>query len=280
LDAGQGQSKFASVFISAGGTRCARLSNQVLTGRRPDSSHAIIKELNFGFNISNPANLAKLGGQYRKSHGMGPMDRTFRAGWLAVIGAAILMLATAPVQAIELINPFSIIKSAVEAAVEDRSSEDIAKDLAIKATFTKDVISEMGADVISIKADVYEQDVMLTGVVEDPKQKAQAEKLTRKIEDMKKIYNEVRVIKPVKKEKGVVENFVDDTVIESKINALLLDGKGVNVTNFRWRSVGGHVYLFGRALGRAEKAKATKIVKEIKNVQSVKNLAKIKPKKK
>ena len=208
------------------------------------------------------------------------MDRAFRKRWLAIIGAAVLILAATPVQAIEFINPLSIIKSAVEATVEDRSSEDIAKDLAIKATFTKDVISEMGTDVISIKADVYEQDVMLTGVVEDPKQKSQAEKLTAKIEDVKKIYNEIRVIKPVKKEKGVVENFVDDTVIESKINALLLDGKGVNVTNFRWRSIGGHVYLFGRALSRAEKAKATKIIKEIKNVQSVKNLAKTKPKKK
>ena len=206
------------------------------------------------------------------------MDRGFRIGRLALTGAAVLLLAAAPARAIELINPFSIIKSAVEAAVEDRASEDIAKDLAIKATFTKDVISEMGTDVISIKADVYEQDVMLTGVVEDAKQKIQAAKLTRKIEDVKKIYNEIRVIKPVDKEKGVVENFVDDTVIETKINALLLGGRGVNVTNFRWRSIGGHVYLFGRALSRAEKVKATKIVKDIKNVQSVKYLAKIRPK--
>ena len=71
---------------------------------------------------------------------------------------------------------------------------------------------------------------------------------------------------------------VDDTVIESKINALLLDGSGVNVTNFRWRSVGGHVFLFGRALSTAEHAKATKIVQGIKNVVRVKNLAKIRPK--
>jgi hyperosmotically inducible protein len=178
-----------------------------------------------------------------------------------MIGAAVLLLAAPGAR-----------------AVEDRTSEDIAKDLAIKATFTKDVISKMGTDVISISADVYEQDVMLTGVVEDAKQKIQAQKLTAKIEGVKKIYNEIRVIKPVKTEKGAVENFVDDTVIETKINALLLDGKGVNVTDFHWRSVGGHVYLFGRALSGAEKTKATRIVKDIKNVQSVKNLAKIKPK--
>ena len=95
---------------------------------------------------------------------------------------------------------------------------------------------------------------------------------------IKKVYNEIRVVKPVEKKKGAVENFVDDTVIESKINALLLDGRGVNVTNFRWRSVGGHVYLFGRALSRAEHKKATQIVKAIKNVVRVKNLPKVRPK--
>ncbi len=74
------------------------------------------------------------------------------------------------------------------------------------------------------------------------------------------------------------ENCVADTVIESKINALLLDANGVNVTNFRWRSVGGKVFLFGRALSQAEKDKATRVVKDIKNVTAVKNLAKVKPK--
>jgi len=171
-----------------------------------------------------------------------------------------------------------MIKGAVEAAVEDRSSEDIAADLAIKTEITAKVVEKMGTDVVSISADVYEQDVMLTGSVETGEQKSQAEKLTRGVENVKNIYNEILVIKSIDKEKGAVENFVDDTVIESKINALLLDAKGVNVTNFRWRSVGGKVFLFGRSLSGKEKEKATIVVKGIKNVVSVKNLSKIKPK--
>ncbi|MDP6884155.1 MAG: BON domain-containing protein, partial [Rhodospirillales bacterium] len=98
-------------------------------------------------------------------------------------------------------------------------------------------------------------------------------------EDVKKVYNEIIVIKAVDKEKGVVENFVDDSVIETKINALLLDGTDVNVTNFRWRAVGGRVFLFGRALSKAENDKAVKIVKGIEGVQSDTNRAKIRPKK-
>ncbi len=194
-----------------------------------------------------------------------------------VIFAAILASPWVPAQAIEL-NPFSAIKSAVEAAVEDRSGDDIGKDLEIKASITADVIDKMGTDVISISVDVYEQDVMLTGVVENAKQKTEAEMLSRAVEGVKKLYNDILVIKAIDKEKGAVEGFVDDTVIESKINALLLDAGGVNVTNFRWRSVGGRVYLFGRALSKPELKKAISIVKDIKGVTRVTSHVKVRPK--
>lgn len=184
--------------------------------------------------------------------------------------------ATSPAWALDL-NPLSIVKDAIEAAVEDRSAEDIAKDAEIKTKLTVQVVDEMGTDVISIHVDVYEQDVMLTGVVETGAQRTQAENLTRGVEDVKKVYNQMMVKSALEEEQGAVEGFIDDTVIETKINALLLDAKGVNVTNFRYRSVGGHVFLFGRALSAAEKSKATEIVRDIENVRSVKNLAKVRP---
>ena len=196
---------------------------------------------------------------------------------LAAFAAVAALAPLTPAAALDL-NPLSAIKGAVEAAVEDRSAGDIATDAKIKTKIVAGVIDKMGTDVISINADVYEQDVMLTGIVEKAAQKAEAEKLTRAVEGVKKVYNEIMVKKPVEKEKGAVEGFVDDTVIETKINGLLLDAKGVNVTNFRWRSIEGHVFLFGRALSNDEKTKATKVVQEIKGVASVKNLAKVKPK--
>lgn len=191
--------------------------------------------------------------------------------------AAVLALPGGAARAIE-INPFSAIKGAIEAAVEDRSSADIAKDLEIKAKITADVIGKLGKEVISINADVYEQEVMLTGAVEKAEVKAKAEELTRAVKDVKKIYNEMLVISAVDAKKGAVEGFVDDTVIEGKINALLLDAKGVNVTNFRWRSVGGRVFLFGRALSQDELAKAVGVVKGVKGVAAVTSRVKIRPK--
>lgn len=181
-------------------------------------------------------------------------------------------------QALDL-NPLSAIKSAVEAAVEDRSSEDIAKDLELKAKITSKIVDELGTDVLSLSTDVYEQDVMLTGAVENSALKAKAGSLAKTVEGVKKLFNEVIVIKGIDQDKGAAENFIDDSVIEGKINALLLDAKGVNVTNFRWRAVGGNVFLFGRAFSKAESDKAVAVVKDIKNVVSVKSRVKVVAKK-
>lgn len=196
---------------------------------------------------------------------------------LAVLGLAAAL--ARPAAAFDVPNPIGAITSAVEAVAEDRSSEDIAKDLKIKAAITANVIDKMGTDVVSISSDVYEQDVMLTGTVESAAQKAQAGKLTAAIEGVKKVYNEIIVVPPkTEKKKGTVENFVDDTVIEKKINALLLEARGVNVTNFRWRAVGGHVFLFGRALSKPELKKAIAIVRDIKDVTAVTSRVKVRPK--
>ena len=201
-----------------------------------------------------------------------------RGKFLTVALTAICALVFSPaVQALNL-NPLSAIKSAVEAAVEDRSSEDIAKDLEIKARITVEVIDKLGTDVISISADVYEQIVMLTGAVDRVELKVKAGALARMVEGVKKVHNEMLVIKHLDKKKGAAESFVDDTVIESKINALLLDGSGVNVTNLRWRSVQGHVFLLGRALSADERTKAIGIVKEIKNVVTVTSRIFVRPK--
>ena len=117
-----------------------------------------------------------------------------------------MLIAIPPAAAIDF-NPLSAIKGAIEAAAEDRNFGDIAKDLEIKAKITADVIDKMGSDVVSINADFYEQDVMLTGSVETAKQKSVAGAVAKATDDVKKIYNEIIVIKAVENEKGVVEKF-------------------------------------------------------------------------
>lgn len=193
---------------------------------------------------------------------------------LVLLGA---ILAAPSAQAIDL-NPFSAIKGAVEHAVEDRSSDDAAADVKIKASIAAKVIDEMTSDVVSITADVYEQRVMLTGIVETPEQKTKAGELVKTVERVKELYNELRVVSKVDREKGAVEGFVDDTVIETKIDALLLDASGINSRNFRWRSVHGHVYLLGRALSAPELAKAEQVIKGVDGIRSLTTHVEIRPK--
>lgn len=189
----------------------------------------------------------------------------------------IAAFAATSAQALDL-NPLSLIKGAVEAAVEDRSGEDIAKDAELKTKITAKIVDKMGSEILSLNTDVYEQDVMLTGAVENKRLKAMAGSFAKSIDGVKTVHNEVLVIKGIDQDKGAAENFIDDSVIEGKVNALLLDGKGVNVTNFRWRAVSGNVFLFGRALSKKELDKAIGIVKDIKNVKSVKSVVKVVPK--
>jgi len=102
------------------------------------------------------------------------------------------VLTSVPANALTL-NPFSIIKGIVEAAVEDRGSSNITKDLKINAKTPANVIDKLGSEVISISADVYEQDVELTSAVENPEIKAKAGLPAASVADLKKVYNEILV---------------------------------------------------------------------------------------
>ncbi|MBO6950212.1 MAG: BON domain-containing protein [Rhodospirillales bacterium] len=196
---------------------------------------------------------------------------------LSALAIVFSLFAAAPAFALDL-NPLSAIKGAVEHAVEDRSSADAATDVKIKASIAAKVIDKMSSDVIAITSDVYEQRVMLTGIVETAEQKEKAGELVKTVERVKWLYNELRVVTKVDREKGAVEGFVDDTVIETKIDAQLLDASGVNSRNYRWRSVHGHVFVLGRALSAPELEKAKQVIKGIEGIQSLTTHVQIRPK--
>ncbi len=177
-------------------------------------------------------------------------------------------------------NPLSGIVGAIEAAAEDRSSTDIATDAKIKTVIVAQLADKLGREGALLGVDVYEQDVMLTGTVPLAEIKSLAGKIAAAASGVKKIYNEVLLesaIAAADKDKSTA-NIVDDTVIEGKIRVQFTEAKGINVTNFRWRSVKGRVFLFGRALNKGENDKATEIAKGVSGVVSVVNRAKIKPK--
>ncbi|MBI2236135.1 MAG: BON domain-containing protein [Magnetospirillum sp.] len=193
----------------------------------------------------------------------------------AVITVAMALAAAVPAQA--QFNPLSMVTSAVEAAAEDRSTSDIAADTRMKGAIVAAVADKMGKAAASITTDVYEADVLLTGTVKSAAEKDQAAKLAKAVEGVKKVVNELFV--PPASDKSAAKEFADDTVIEKKIAAKLASEKGVSHTNWRWHAVGGRVFLFGRALSKAESAKVEALAKGTDGVTAVVNHVKVKPKK-
>lgn len=175
------------------------------------------------------------------------------------------------------INPVSVVRGVVEHAVEERTTDDAKKDLAIKAKIAAEITDQMGTDVISIAIDVYEQRVMLTGIVETDSQKKTAGNIAQAAENVATVYNDLSVVPALEREKGTVEGFVDDTVIETKIDALLIDASGVNSRNYRWRSVHGRVFLLGRALSASEREKVLDTIRGIEGVLSLTRHIEIRP---
>lgn len=178
--------------------------------------------------------------------------------------------------AVAQFNPLSALSSVVEAAAEDRSTGDIATDARIKTAIAAAIADKMGKAAVSISSDVYEQDVLLTGTVKSAAEKDQAGKLAKAVEGVKKIHNELFV--PAASDKGAAKEFADDTVIEKKVQGKLMAEKGISHTNWRWRVVGGKVFLFGRALSKAEYAKVEALAKGTEGVSAVVNRAKVKAK--
>ena len=207
---------------------------------------------------------------------------TPRKSLTSVAAAIALVLVGGADPARAQFNPLSGIISGIEAAAEDRSSSDIGTDLKLKTAIVTALSDKLGKEGALIGVDVYEQDVMLTGSVSAAALKTQAADVAKAEKGVKKIYNELLLDADLakKSKKGGAENFVDDTVIEKKIGVQFAAEKGLNHTNFRWRAVKGHVFLFGRALSAAENAQATKVARGIDNVVAVVNRAKVVAKKK
>lgn len=194
------------------------------------------------------------------------------------LSAAILasLSVAAPARA-QLFNPLSVVTSAVEAAAEDRSASDIATDAKLKAKIVADLTDALGKDAISVTTDVYEQDVLLVGTLKSSAIKDKAASIARKTAGVRKVVDEMTVAKGGGK--GAAEGLVDDTVVEKKLAAKIMAEKGVSHTNWRWHSVDGTVYLFGRSLSKAESAKVESLAKSTDNVVRVVDRAKVKPKK-
>jgi osmotically-inducible protein OsmY len=127
----------------------------------------------------------------------------------------------------------------------DRSLYNVLDDLSIKNTINNALLDE--ALLLDVNTDVYQGMVMLTGSVKDAATRKKAEDLTRKVDGVRELYNEIKVT-----DKIWLKSLPKDTWIENTLAARMMLAPGVRAVNYQLRVANGVVYLLGIAKSRTE----------------------------
>jgi osmotically-inducible protein OsmY len=164
-------------------------------------------------------------------------------------------------------SPTGLIDAATMPA-EDRSFSDSATDSEIKLAIDKGLLENSGQLYADVNTVVYEGRVLLTGKVATQDARQAAENIARNTQNVKKVIDELVVTTD--------RNFgagVNDVANEVKIKAQLVATKDIKSINFRWRSVGGTVYLIGAAQSAQELQNVIEVIRNVGGVNKVVNYA-------
>ena len=146
----------------------------------------------------------------------------------------------------------SLVQTAVSNAINvgrtipaDRSLFNVLDDLSIKNTINSALFDE--ALLLDINTDVYQGMVMLTGSVRDAATRQKAEDLTRKVDGVRELFNEIKVT-----DKSWLKSLPKDMWIENTLAARMVLAPGVRAVNYQLRVANGVAYILGIAKSRAE----------------------------
>ncbi|MDE0794547.1 MAG: hypothetical protein OSB76_02765 [Alphaproteobacteria bacterium] len=170
-------------------------------------------------------------------------------------------------------------KTLFDRAIEARSSSDLARDNAIVIDVNR-VMADLGT--IKASTQIYEQDLLITGLFAEGEAYRKFEKGVRAVEGVKKLYWHVTYITDKAKEDAIAAgrmmDWQDVLTLETKAQARLIGTAGIADVNFRVTADPfGHLYLMGRARSGEELKKAIGKLKEGDDVKKVYNYALVRP---
>ena len=184
-----------------------------------------------------------------------------------------------------------VVTETAKKAFEDRTTHDQVTDTKIGAGILSSFSDKDKNLLLDVNADVWEQRVMLTGTLDDPKKKDEVVQLVQADQRVRKVYDEIQIVtkaeqaqrreaaknKDDSKKEGGVGQAVNDFWIETKISAQLISTRGVTSVDYRWRSVRNVVYLIGRARSQEELNTVLSVIRNTEGVTQVKHFVEIKP---
>ena len=184
----------------------------------------------------------------------------------ALLLAALLQCFAGTAQA-QLVNPLSLIGSAITTAADARTKEEVKNDVSIAADANTRLIDDKRAEWKGVSLLIFAQHVVLAGAVKTEDAKKRTAELVKQDKRVRSLSNELIVIK----QEGDGGSLVGDKVIEEKVNAALTTTKGVGSINMRWKSVNGRLIIMGVAGSKQEANLAVKEAKSVEGVKSVKS---------
>ena len=170
-------------------------------------------------------------------------------------------------------------KTLFDRAIEARSWSDLARDNAIVIDVNR-VMADLGT--IKASTQIYEQDLLITGLFAEGEAYRKFEKGVRAVEGVKKLYWHVTYMTDKAKEDAIAAgrmmDWKDVLTLETKAQARLIGTAGIADVNFRVTADPfGHLYLMGRARSGEELKKAIGKLKEGDDVKKVYNYALVRP---
>lgn len=191
------------------------------------------------------------------------MKRKFNS-CLLVMGSAILLQACVPAAIIggtavtgKIINdPRSLKTQLSDDVLEHRVMVALNKDPQLKKEARIDAIS-------------YNHDILLVGQVPSEDLKTQAGNITRGVQYVQSVYNELLVNQPIS-----ASQVLTDVRITSQIKSKLLVTPNINSTNVKVITENGNVYLMGNVLSGQAKI-IINIARQVEGVKQVFNAMRI-----
>lgn len=180
--------------------------------------------------------------------------------------------------------------SVLQAAIQDRVTEDLIIDLRIEKDFAEKLAEIDKELVMDVSFDVWEQRVLLTGVLDSAQSINQVLAIASADNRIKTIYNEILLVTKEQRAKrrkqneqkdqpssdGIMQT-VSDFWLETKIKGQLVTSDDVFSVNYRWRSVMNTIYIIGRARTQKELDIVLTFIRETEGVKDVKYFIEIKP---
>ncbi len=160
-------------------------------------------------------------------------------------------------------------KTLIDRAIEARSMGDIAKDNEVVLKVNK-VMAE--AKTASAATEIYEQRLLITGIIDDKATYDKFEKGVKAVPDVKKLYWHVAMLTKEEQEKRKAElaGWVDVLALATKGHGRLVGTAGVADVNFRVTGDAFRtLYIIGRARSKEEADKAVARLKEGEGVKKV-----------